>query len=122
MASAAPGGLGRGRRGGPGDRAQKLDFHDLDGPAESLPRRTTGIAELDRVCGSGLVAGSAILIGGDPGIGKTGHGFAMENIQFLVRQLSSQLVCKVLPLGDTSDNDVIAGVAGIEAAGLEAGI
>ncbi len=46
-----------------------------------------------------------MLIGVDPGIGKTGHGFAMENIQFLVRQLSSQLVCKVLPLGDPSDND-----------------
>ena len=67
-ASAAPGGLGRGGRG---NRAQKLEFHALDGPAESLPRRTTGIAELDRVCGSGLVAGSAVLIGGDPGIGKS---------------------------------------------------
>jgi len=61
----APGGLGRGRR------ARKLDFHVLDGPAESIPRRLTGIAELDRVCGGGLVAGSAVLIGGDPGIGKS---------------------------------------------------
>lgn len=34
-------------------------------------RRSTGIGELDRVLGGGLVAGSAVLIGGDPGIGKS---------------------------------------------------
>ncbi|MEG0125331.1 MAG: DNA repair protein RadA [Clostridia bacterium] len=35
------------------------------------PRSTTGNEELDRVLGGGLVVGSAILIGGDPGIGKS---------------------------------------------------
>lgn len=42
--------------------------------ADAVPahtRQTTGIGELDRVLGGGLVAGSAILIGGDPGIGKS---------------------------------------------------
>ncbi|HWP65708.1 MAG TPA: DNA repair protein RadA [Candidatus Limnocylindria bacterium] len=34
-------------------------------------RRTTGLAELDRVLGGGLVAGSIVLLGGDPGIGKS---------------------------------------------------
>ncbi|HYV56546.1 MAG TPA: DNA repair protein RadA [Candidatus Nitrosopolaris sp.] len=34
-------------------------------------RRTTGLAELDRVLGGGLVQGSVVLIGGDPGIGKS---------------------------------------------------
>lgn len=34
-------------------------------------RMVSGIAEFDRVCGGGLVPGSAILIGGDPGIGKS---------------------------------------------------
>ncbi|MFA5684811.1 MAG: DNA repair protein RadA [Lysobacteraceae bacterium] len=34
-------------------------------------RRATGIGELDRVLGGGLVAGSVVLIGGDPGIGKS---------------------------------------------------
>ncbi len=45
-----------------------------------------------------------MLIGVDPGLGKTGHGFALENTQFLVRQLSSQLACKILPLGYPQDN------------------
>jgi len=35
------------------------------------PRRSTGIDEFDRVLGGGLVQGSAVLIGGDPGIGKS---------------------------------------------------
>jgi DNA repair protein RadA/Sms len=39
--------------------------------AEGAERRTTAIGELDRVLGGGMVAGSAILIGGDPGIGKS---------------------------------------------------
>ncbi len=36
-----------------------------------LPRKTTDIEELNRVLGGGLVPGSAVLIGGDPGIGKS---------------------------------------------------
>ncbi|MBC9245444.1 DNA repair protein RadA [Paracoccus sp. 11-3] len=35
------------------------------------PRKNSGMAELDRVLGGGLVPGSAILVGGDPGIGKS---------------------------------------------------
>ena len=50
---------------------RRLEFVDLDAIAPDAPRRETGIAELDRVCGGGLVAGSAVLIGGDPGIGKS---------------------------------------------------
>jgi DNA repair protein RadA/Sms len=36
-----------------------------------LPRLSMGIGELDRVLGGGLVPGSAVLVGGDPGIGKS---------------------------------------------------
>ncbi|CAH2781158.1 MAG: DNA repair protein RadA [uncultured Caballeronia sp.] len=36
-----------------------------------VPRFTTGIGEFDRVLGGGLVAGGVVLIGGDPGIGKS---------------------------------------------------
>ncbi len=39
--------------------------------AEKISRRRTGIGEFDRVLGGGLVAGSVVLIGGDPGIGKS---------------------------------------------------
>ncbi len=46
-------------------------FHDLQSSEPPLPRMQTGIAEFDRVCGGGIVAGSALLIGGDPGIGKS---------------------------------------------------
>ncbi len=38
---------------------------------EAEPRISTGLHELDRVLGGGLVIGSAVLIGGDPGIGKS---------------------------------------------------
>ena len=56
-------------------------------PAE--PRIQTGIAELDRVLGGGIVGGSAILLGGDPGIGKSTlmlqacHGLALRGLKSL---------------------------------------
>lgn len=43
----------------------------LDSQVELPPRLGTGLAEFDRALGGGLVAGSATLIGGDPGIGKS---------------------------------------------------
>ncbi len=39
--------------------------------SSASPRRSTGLHELDRVLGNGFVPGSAVLIGGDPGIGKS---------------------------------------------------
>ena len=43
----------------------------LSGETESAARVVTGISELDRVTGGGFVMGSALLVGGDPGIGKS---------------------------------------------------
>ncbi len=44
----------------------------LDEVAEApVPRFTTGLAEVDRVLGGGLVPGSLVLLGGDPGVGKS---------------------------------------------------
>lgn len=40
-------------------------------PAEAAPRLATGVGELDRVLGGGLVPGSVVLVGGEPGIGKS---------------------------------------------------
>src|SRR5262245_56467415 len=42
-----------------------------DVPADRSPRIRTGIGEFDRVLGGGLVPGSLVLLGGDPGIGKS---------------------------------------------------
>jgi len=55
-------------KGGKG-RLAKLEA--LAGAIDDAPRLPTGIAELDRVLGGGLVPGSAVLVGGDPGIGKS---------------------------------------------------
>jgi DNA repair protein RadA/Sms len=52
---------------GEAGRAQPLKSVE----ARNDPRRRTGMSELDRVLGGGIVPGSLILIGGDPGIGKS---------------------------------------------------
>jgi DNA repair protein RadA/Sms len=48
-----------------------IKLEGLKGAIDEAPRFQTGIAELDRVTGGGVVPGSAILIGGEPGIGKS---------------------------------------------------
>ena len=55
-------------RGGKGRAAA---FEGLQAETRDAPRLPTGMAELDRVLGGGLVPGSAVLVGGDPGIGKS---------------------------------------------------
>ncbi len=50
---------------------QTLKMVGLDTVVPLPPRLKTGIGELDRAMGGGFVAGSATLIGGDPGIGKS---------------------------------------------------
>src|SRR6476661_2574557 len=50
---------------------RRVDLVGLDAEIELPARVSTGIAEFDRAIGGGLVAGSATLIGGDPGIGKS---------------------------------------------------
>jgi DNA repair protein RadA/Sms len=48
-----------------------LAFEGLDAETPAPPRIETGVGEWDRVCGGGVVPGSAILVGGDPGVGKS---------------------------------------------------
>src|SRR3954470_24359959 len=43
----------------------------LESPAALPDRLPSGLAEFDRAIGGGIVAGSAMLVGGDPGIGKS---------------------------------------------------
>jgi DNA repair protein RadA/Sms len=52
-------------------RGQTVPLTDLAARADAPPRTAAGVDELDRVLGGGLVAASALLLGGDPGIGKS---------------------------------------------------
>ena len=56
-------------RRAPGNDAAALRVDEI--PDEAMARRSCGIDELDRVLGGGVVDGSLILVGGDPGIGKS---------------------------------------------------
>ncbi|MGF1625891.1 MAG: DNA repair protein RadA [Alphaproteobacteria bacterium] len=67
--TAAPPASGGTKR--PSGRGDGIVFTELAGTTPPPPRRQSGIAEFDRACGGGLVAGSAVLVGGDPGIGKS---------------------------------------------------
>ena len=53
----------------PGTGAKPLLLKDI--PEDTALRSSTGISELDRVLGGGIVEGGLILIGGDPGVGKS---------------------------------------------------
>ena len=53
----------------PGTGATAMLLKDI--PEDTTLRTTTGITELDRVLGGGIVEGGLMLIGGDPGIGKS---------------------------------------------------
>ena len=74
---------------GPGKRVtgRRIQLESLcpDISSEPPPRMRSGISEFDRVSGGGLVPGSATLIGGDPGIGKS--------------TLLLQLTCKLAATG-----------------------
>ena len=52
-------------------RGRAITLTDLATIEEAPPRTKVGVAELDRVLGGGLVQASALLVGGDPGIGKS---------------------------------------------------
>jgi len=54
-----------------GKGGQQIIFSPLEGDEKFKKSIKTGVLEFDRVCGGGLVAGSALLLGGDPGIGKS---------------------------------------------------
>ena len=56
---------------GTGARGRKLPLSTLADAEAPPPRCVSGLAEFDRVLGGGLVPASAILVGGDPGIGKS---------------------------------------------------
>ena len=78
---------------------RRLGLDRLDRAAALPDRRPSGIGELDRALGGGFVQGSAILIGGDPGIGK-----------------STLLLQAAARMADTQGPDAVAYISGEEAA------
>lgn len=52
-------------------RGRGLSFETLASDTPEPPRIQTGVGEFDRVCGGGVVPGSALLLSGDPGVGKS---------------------------------------------------
>jgi len=93
IASGPPKGLGGAAKHK--SKARRIEFVPLKGTDRALPRRLSGINEFDRVVGGGLVPGSATLVGGDPGIGKS--------------TLLLQVVCKL------AQNAKVAYISGEEA-------
>ncbi len=83
--------------GGPGSplarggKGRPLQFAPLKGETASPPRLLSGIGELDRVCGGGLVAGASILVGGDPGIGKS--TLLLQAVASLAMRMGSEGRC-----------------------------
>ncbi|MBL6642395.1 MAG: DNA repair protein RadA [PS1 clade bacterium] len=68
MAGSAAPPIGRGAKK---TKGKSVELAPLAGNDKEPERRKSGIGEFDRVLGGGLVPGSATLIGGDPGIGKS---------------------------------------------------
>ena len=58
--------------------------------ASDVDRQPTGVDELDRVLGGGIVAGGVVLIGGDPGIGKS--TLLLQALDSLARQMKTLYV------------------------------
>ena len=52
-------------------QGNQIDFVSLDGESQTYKRFVTNLSEINRVSGGGLVPGSVVLVGGDPGIGKS---------------------------------------------------
>ena len=67
-----------------GDVSEVIDLVDV--APEHISRTKTGSGELDRVLGGGLVVGSVVLLGGDPGIGKS--TLLLQSVSAMSKSLS----------------------------------
>ena len=93
-----------------GLKGRRIPLTDLATKGTPPPRFASGMDELDRVLGGGLVAASAILVGGDPGIGKStlllqaAAAFARKGLKCLYisgEEASAQVQMRALRLGLT---------------------
>ncbi len=109
---------------GAGVRSRPQPTRLSEVPAFTRGRKRTGIQELDRVLGGGLVEGSTVLIGGDPGVGKS--TLLLQCCPELARdcpllyvtgeESSAQVKARAKRLGVESDNLYLLGETDVEAA------
>ena len=94
-----------------GAKGRTIVLSDLATEEAPPPRASSGIDELDRVLGGGLVPASAILVGGDPGIGKStlllqaAASFASRGVKCLYisgEEASAQVRMRAMRLGLTT--------------------
>jgi DNA repair protein RadA/Sms len=97
------------KSGGIASKIVPVALKDVDGIADV--RQPTGIAEFDRVLGGGIVAGSVVLLGGDPGIGKStlmmqvGLRLPSKSVLYITGEESlKQIKLRAERLGVTSDS------------------
>ena len=109
------------QRPGTGAKALRLD----EIPEETSARASTGIGELDRVLGGGVVEGSLMLVGGDPGIGKStlllqaSENLAAAGARVLYisgEESARQIKMRARRLGVKSDNLLILSENAMDAA------
>lgn len=107
----------------PGTGASAMRLSEI--PEETSARATTGIGELDRVLGGGVVEGSLMLVGGDPGIGKStlllqaSEHLAQNGARVLYisgEESVRQIKMRARRLGVTSDNLLILSENAMDAA------
>src|SRR3984885_7423001 len=120
-------------------KGRKFALEDLKSEEAPPPRRVTGVGEFDRVTGGGLVPGSALLIGGDPGIGKStiilqalgeyvkqgGHAIYISGEESMtqVRMRAARMQLSDVPLmlgGATNVEDILATLEAGRAPGIVA--
>jgi len=94
------GGIGAGPAKAAADKTKgrALSLMRLSGDMEEAPRICSDIAELDRVTGGGFVRGSVLLVGGDPGIGKS----------TLLTQAAAALACQGYVVVYVSGEEAVA--------------
>ena len=107
----------------PGTGAKAMRLKEI--PEENALRASTGIAELDRVLGGGVVEGSLMLVGGDPGIGKStlllqaSEHLAAGGARVLYvsgEESARQIKMRAKRLGVTSENLLILSENALDAA------
>ena len=121
--SAAPQAAAKVLKQRPGTGAQAMRIREI--PEEHAARAGTGIGELDRVLGGGVVEGSLILVGGDPGIGKStlllqaSQNLAKTGARVLYisgEESARQIKMRAKRLGVDSDNLLILSENAMDAA------